>query len=285
MEYCIACNKEYSAERSIKAKSVTNNNWYTIEFCKCGLGKTIIEGSVEQELRQANSEMYDDIERRVRIYYGKLHNHYTLRINELLGFIESMADGKKMLEVGANIGFTSSLAGKRGFEVEVCELNKAARDFIQMMFKFPAHEDFFGINKKFDVVTMLHVLEHFPAPDLGIQKAREILNLNGVLFVEVPNAGSKIAERLGGKWTFYNPPDHTYHFTPGSMKKMLEANGFDVEWTRNVNILEDFRLFSILPGGLRDKIISMIYTNPFYYPGYYERSRGSIIQMIARKKS
>src|SRR5687767_1448394 len=134
MANCIVCNKEIEVVKTIKAISNTNAKWYDIVYCKCGLGKTMVDGDYTTELMQANADMYDSVEERIKIYYGKLSNHYQLRINELLGFIEKYSSGKRLLELGANIGFTSNLARQRGFDVEVCELNDHVRSFAEQVY-------------------------------------------------------------------------------------------------------------------------------------------------------
>ena len=42
-------------------------------------------------------------------------------------------------------------------------------------------------NKKFDMVTMLVVLEHLANPEKSINQIKEILKPNGILAIDVPN--------------------------------------------------------------------------------------------------
>lgn len=285
MGKCIACNKEMEVVKTISAISQTNGKSYPIVFCRCGIGQTKVEGNYELELLKANADMYDDIEERIKIYYYHLYNHYVLRVNELLSFIEKQTSGKTLLELGANIGFTSRIAMKRGFKVETCELNPNMRKFEELIYHLHTNADFFKIEgKTFDVITMLHVLEHFIDPPMVIEKAQKLLNKEGVLFIEVPNVESDVAKRKGEYWSFYNPPDHTFHFSFHSLQLILERYGFEIIWHRKVRILEDFKRFDLLPKKFRNKIISLLYHNPFYYPKYYPAKNGSIIQLMARKK-
>ena len=51
-----------------------------------------------------------------------------------------------------------------------------------------------------EVITLWHVLEHLREPVAHLHRLARVLSDGGVLAVEVPNAGSAVAERLGASW-------------------------------------------------------------------------------------
>lgn len=81
----------------------------------------------------------------------------------------------------------------------------------------------------FDVVTFWAVLEHVPDPVETLQKANRVLRDGGAVVIQVPDFNS--IERLvfGSKWYGLDTPRHLYHYTPGTLRQMLEKTGFEVE--------------------------------------------------------
>jgi ubiquinone/menaquinone biosynthesis C-methylase UbiE len=88
----------------------------------------------------------------------------------------------------------------------------------------------------FDAITMWHVLEHAIDPLGNLKKARRLLKPDGVLIVAVPNASNylfRAAYMLGRlrSLRYYTPGEreiHLSHFTPATLKLMLEKAGFSV---------------------------------------------------------
>ncbi len=77
-----------------------------------------------------------------------------------------------------------------------------------------------------EVITLWHVLEHLREPVAHLHRLARVLSDGGVLAVEVPNAGSAVAERLGASWA--EPNVHVNQFTPLSLRMAMERAGFEV---------------------------------------------------------
>ena len=67
---CIACKSDLNPFDSWRSKSISSDKIYQIDFCKCGLGKTIIEDYKEIEV--TNLDQYNNLEARIKIYYKNL---------------------------------------------------------------------------------------------------------------------------------------------------------------------------------------------------------------------
>ena len=78
----------------------------------------------------------------------------------------------------------------------------------------------------FDMVSLLHVLEHVPDPRATLTEARRILRPGGILFLAVPNAGSGEAAIFGGAWYALDLPRHFWGFTPRTLARLVEECGF-----------------------------------------------------------
>jgi SAM-dependent methyltransferase len=284
MPWCPVCEKDAVAQRTLRCPDLSGSaNDYEIVFCNCGLGITL-DADFPNGNSDANARMYDDVQQRIMMYYHRLFNHFKARYNESLHIFKKYCSGDKLLEVGSNIGFTADLAAKAGYTVRACEINDRCRSLSETLHPHLSHhKDLFSLHEKFDVVTMCDVLEHFPQPWKALDQVKTLLTDKGILFIQLPNHDSSSADRQGRNWSFYDLPDHTFHFTPVTLKRLLANRGFNAVWIRTVDIPEDSLLVRTIPSRFRQKILEMIYQNPFYQPGFYVNrgNRGSMIQCIS----
>jgi SAM-dependent methyltransferase len=79
----------------------------------------------------------------------------------------------------------------------------------------------------FDVITMVHVLEHIVDPIAVLETLRGKLAPGGLLLIEVPHHPANPFELLIA--------DHRTHFTSDSMTRALAAAGFEI-----VSVAEDW---------------------------------------------
>jgi hypothetical protein len=61
-----------------------------------------------------------------------------------------------------------------------------------------------------------------------LTRARELLRPQGLLVLETQNIDSAFARALGPRWHHYKHAEHIYHFTPASLRQLLDAAGFEV---------------------------------------------------------
>ena len=77
------------------------------------------------------------------------------------------------------------------------------------------------LEQKYDLITMIHSLEHFMDIDKVIENAKKMLKPNGYLYIEVPDA-SKYLNTDSVPYTMYTF-EHIYHFTPDTMENLGRA--------------------------------------------------------------
>ena len=82
---------------------------------------------------------------------------------------------------------------------------------------------------KADVMTMWHYLEHDYDPPKTLQKLLALSKSTTKLIVEVPNFDSSTRKKYGAHWAGFHTPRHTALYTPETMTKMMERNGWKVE--------------------------------------------------------
>jgi 2-polyprenyl-3-methyl-5-hydroxy-6-metoxy-1,4-benzoquinol methylase len=80
----------------------------------------------------------------------------------------------------------------------------------------------------FDVITMWHSLEHVHSPLTVLREARRLLAPGGKLAIAVPNIDSSPFRWFGRSWYGLDLPRHLTHFTPWTLRLILERADFDV---------------------------------------------------------
>ena len=81
----------------------------------------------------------------------------------------------------------------------------------------------------FDVVTMWHSLEHVHRPLDVLRESFRLLVPGGKLVVACPNIESLPFYWFASNWFGLDLPRHLTHFTPKTLRVMLETAGFRVE--------------------------------------------------------
>jgi 2-polyprenyl-3-methyl-5-hydroxy-6-metoxy-1,4-benzoquinol methylase len=81
----------------------------------------------------------------------------------------------------------------------------------------------------FDLITLFHVLEHFPEPAEQLAKIRTLLADDGVLLIEVPNHQDYLRRTCEPYFEFYYQPAHVYYYTPESLHHLLSMSDLSGE--------------------------------------------------------
>jgi len=113
------------------------------------------------------------------------------RYENLSKVLEEVTTGRKLLDVGCGPGTGLKAFQDRGWEVMGVEpdpVRAKVGNEVNKINIFPGKiEDFTEPDETFDVITLLHVLEHFHSPkDFLILTIKKIKN-GGYLYIEVPH--------------------------------------------------------------------------------------------------
>lgn len=76
------------------------------------------------------------------------------------------------------------------------------------------------------VITMFHVVEHLPDPVSFLQAAHGLLQPDGRLVVQVPNADSWQFRLLGKRWNGVDVPRHLFNYRRADLLALLRHCGF-----------------------------------------------------------
>jgi len=80
----------------------------------------------------------------------------------------------------------------------------------------------------FRCITMFHVLEHLPDPRRYLETVRSLLDEDGRLVVQVPNAACWQFRLLGAAWNGIDVPRHLVDFRDSDLERLLSECGFAV---------------------------------------------------------
>ena len=88
-------------------------------------------------------------------------------------------------------------------------------------------------------VLMRSFLEHEHKPVKLLEHAARVLESGGIAIIKVPNFASINRQVMGSRWCGFRFPGHVNHFTPASLRAMVEASGLKVV---SFNALDQFFL-------------------------------------------
>jgi len=135
-----------------------------------------------------------------------------------------------LVDVGAGGGFMVEAAQAAGWhavglEPSTTAARHAARERQVHMVGGRLEEAPFS-SGRFNVVTMLDVLEHVTCPGKCLTQARRLLGPGGILLVETPNMAGWLPRLMGARHPWVRPPEHLTYFTPATLRVLLERAGF-----------------------------------------------------------
>ena len=139
--------------------------------------------------------------------------------------------GKKtgqLLDAGSGTGAFANEMKQNGWQITGLEPDADARTVAKGLYNIELKDinQFYHLPpSSFDVITLWHVLEHVHNLSAYLQQLKTLLKEDGKLFIAVPNYTSKDAAIYNEYWAAYDVPRHLYHFSPHSIKVLMEKNG------------------------------------------------------------
>lgn len=241
------------------------------------------------------------------IFLNKKPHHRDRNYEYELEKIQQIKRSGKLLDIGTNMGFFLRKAKQFGYDVYGVEPSPSLAKIAVDNFKLNIANAFFSSSifsdKIFDIVTLIDVLEHVTEPQKMLGEIHKVLKDDGIVCVKVPNGDYnklklKLAKffRREEQHDIFNAYEHVVHYTPGTMKSMLEKNGFRIKkmilplpihppiWASLVGHYFQYPSPFILDWK------RILVRNLFYYIGKMERALGMKIEFapdlmfIAEKK-
>lgn len=136
----------------------------------------------------------------------------------------------KLLDVGCSIGQFLDLARADGWQAEGVELNSDACAVARSEYGLTVHntklEDVGFPAASFDVITLWGIFEHLTDPNGMLRTIRGLLKPGGHVLFFVPNGHSLIVRMTREHNSTVSGRAHLWYFSPDTMTKILEKNGF-----------------------------------------------------------
>ncbi|MEL7161679.1 MAG: class I SAM-dependent methyltransferase [Bacteroidota bacterium] len=186
----------------------------------------------------AGEEYISHSDNREGIVNKLYHRARDFMLGQKYALVKREAVGNRLLDYGTGTGYFTDFMVRKGYAAEGIEIDERARTYGREKFGITINspeELFTGYGPAvFDVITLWHVLEHLYEPEKYLRRFHEILAERGVLIIAVPNHKSPDAAAFGKDWAAYDVPRHLWHFSPGTIRRMVSQAGFRVTETRHM---------------------------------------------------
>lgn len=188
-------------------------------------------------------------------YYGTGTRKFPAPIERLreaaaAGRARRLLDGlpahARVLDVGCGDGRLLRLLGERAPETERhgIELPGPAADRAAAVPGLHLHrgslDDATYPAGHFDLICLVHVLEHLPAPGASLERLARLLRPGGRLLLSFPNIASAQARVFGTAWFHLDAPRHLALPPPQAVQQVLMRQGLALEalhhacWEQNL---------------------------------------------------
>lgn len=149
-------------------------------------------------------------------------------------WLKKYLPGKSLLDFGCGAG--GFLAKIKSYVKECIGLEKD-KNLVKTVsdnFGIKVYTNIGDIKKKFDIITLFHVLEHIKDPRALLKKVAGLLKAKGEIIVEVPNANDALLTLYDSKafseFTYWSC--HLYTFNTATLRKLIESSGLVIEYMK-----------------------------------------------------
>lgn len=162
-----------------------------------------------------------------QLIYSKVRNY---AVSEKVKLITKLKGTGKLLDYGCGTGEFLSAANTQGWKVTGIEPTEKARTQANELLHGNVFEniDLLDKKKKFDVISLFHVLEHIHSLRKTVKTIITHLKSDGYIIIAVPNPTSFDAIKYGEKWAGWDVPRHLYHFNETAIQNFTEIFGLDL---------------------------------------------------------
>ena len=146
-----------------------------------------------------------------------------------LSEVKKFTKGDRLLEIGTGAGELTSVAKELLFNITGIEIRPIYAKNVSDRLNIPIYSiDFmdFETDGLFDIIILGDVLEHIPNPSRTLEKAYNLLNKEGVIWISTPNFESAFSYIMKDKDPMWRVCEHLNYFSYISLKKVLEKTGF-----------------------------------------------------------
>ena len=213
---CFCGEKNYNI---VSLKTRVEQNFTTVSCKKCGtlrINPYLTESSIEKYYKN----LYGKVKRN-NITPENLHKKQKQSASRIFDFLEKYLNKNiKILDFGGGAGGKSYKFIENNYNTFITDSDKNYMNYALSL----GYKEF-DQNLKYDLVLIIHVIEHISNLDSFLAFIRNTISDNGFLYIEIPY--------LGGKEYNCSIIDeihiaHKWYFTKYSLIALLQKNGFKV---------------------------------------------------------
>jgi len=229
---CIVCGStQYSPFLTCKDYTVSKENFAIVSCNDCGFKFTNPRPDDAVLGNYYKAEEYISHTNTKKGLVNKLYHLVRTRtLKKKLNLVRSYVSRGTILDYGCGTGMFLNVCKKAGWEAYGMEPDDEARKIASEanlnLFSDKARINTYITDKKFNVITLWHVLEHVTDMEDTLSFFKSRLDKNGVLIIAVPNHVSFDASHYGEYWAAYDVPRHLHHFEKKTITQLVEKKGF-----------------------------------------------------------
>lgn len=157
----------------------------------------------------------------------KERNYKLSHFKIILDYLKKNRGGS-ILDIGCGYGWLLSSLNKKKWKRYGVEPSKDCYEIAKLNMDFIFNNINKINNKKFDVITLIHVIEHIRNPIIFLKKIKKNLKKNGILIIETPDFDSAMARKYNTKFRLLHDPTHISLFSLDSLSRLLRRLNFKI---------------------------------------------------------
>jgi len=168
-------------------------------------------------------------------YADYTHDHakYLRTFRKKARLVQAHRASGRVLEVGSAAGFFLHAMGELGYEATGVEVSEYVSGFARRELGIERlHTGLLADAPldpaSFEIAAMWDVIEHVPDPIAELRRIHDLLVPEGLLFLQTQNVDHWFARLLGSKWQHFKQLEHIHHFSPRTIRTLLDRAGFEV---------------------------------------------------------
>lgn len=222
---CYLCGSKYSIQVHGKVRDIPEIGIKKCENCSLVYLDTHDHLSDDYYHKEYDKDVFGQWSHQNYLSYSKIDD--DRRIKQVLPYVSN----KSYLDVGCEAGGVAIHVKKYCNQVSVVEPMKKWQKVLKDrgLEVFGDHSELKG--KKYDFISMFHVLEHIADPIGFLTEYKENISEGGLMLIEVPSANDILLKLYESEafanFTYWSP--HLYLFNPNTFSMVVEKSGLKIE--------------------------------------------------------
>ena len=159
-------------------------------------------------------------------------NGYLRKLDSKMRRSRRRVPGKRLLDIGSNIGCLVAAGIEVGLEATGVEVNPVLTQEAQR--RYPAGRFLTGFFEEvglpqasFHGVYCSEVIEHVIDANRFLKAMSAVMMPGAALYLTTPALREYIRGSDPARWRHFGAPDHKLYFSPGNIRRMLARHGFE----------------------------------------------------------